>query len=339
MTQTVFFGILYHVCAFMVCGNMRHSFLLLVLMAVMCACTNPVSVTDTMNRSGTEVANVQQATDIVSAADRTSLRVMTFNIRWQGYGDDGEFIDSGFAHRQPLVLDVLTKFSAGIIGLQEASIEQRTALAAGLPGFGMFPRPVDAGDECILFQLERFELRDSGHEILRREPEIAGTNIGVRDFVWVYLQDRISGKRFYVLNFHADHRSSERGRELDGVLIGEWISRREFAHPVILIGDFNGGPNQPRYLFLTGQRTYAGEDGVTVAMPMPMLDTFTVANPHALYTGTVNAGFKGEKNRRQIDFIFVPHGSAVIGSVIIYYQVDGSYPSDHFPLLSEIELE
>jgi endonuclease/exonuclease/phosphatase family metal-dependent hydrolase len=74
-------------------------------------------------------------------------------------------------------------------------------------------------------------------------------------------------------------------------------------------------------------------------MPMPMLDTFTVANPHALYTGTFNAGFDGEKNRRQIDFVFVPRGSTVISSNIIYYQVDGLYPSDHFPLLSEFEFE
>ncbi len=319
---------------------MRHSLLLLlILMAAICACTNQVHVADSIKRPGTDSANVQQWTDLESVADRTSLRVMTFNIRWQGNGVDGEFIESGFAYRKPLVLDVLTKFGADIISLQEASIEQRAALATGLPGFGMFPLPVEVGDECILYRLDRFELSDSGHEALRREPEIAGTNIGVRDFVWVYLVDRISGKRFYVLNLHADHRSSERGRQLDGVLIGEWIRKREFADPVILTGDFNGKPDQPRYLYLTGQRAYAGEDGATVSMPMPMLDTFTVANPHARYTGTSNAGYRGDKNRDQIDYIFVPRGTTVIDSGIIYYHVDGAYPSDHFPLFSEFELE
>ena len=161
----------------------------------------------------------------------------------------------------------------------------------------------------------------------------------MRDFVWVYLQDRVSGKRFYVLSLHTDGRSSKRGRELDGVLIGEWIRNREFADPVILTGDFNGQPDQPRYLFLTGQRDYPGKDGETVSTPMPMLDTFTVANPSAPYTGTVNAGYRGEKNRDQIDYILVPRGTRVIGSSIIYYHANGSYPSDHFPLLSEFELE
>jgi endonuclease/exonuclease/phosphatase family metal-dependent hydrolase len=313
--------------------------LLLIQLAAICACTYPVHVADTIEGSGTGTGNLQQGTDLESAADHTRLGVMTFNIRWEGRGDDGRFYDSGFVHRKPLVLDVLTKFSADIIGLQEASIEQRAALAPGLPGFGMFPLPVRAGDECILYRLDRFDLRDSGHEIIRREPEKVRTNIGVRDFVWVYLQDRISGKRFYVLSLHLDHRSSKRARQLDGVLIGEWIKNREFVDPVILTGDFNGKPDEPRYLYLTGQRAYSGEDGAAVSMPMPMLDTFAVANPHARYPGTSNADYSGTKNTKQIDYVFVPTGSRVIGSAIIYYHTDGSYPSDHFPVLSEFELE
>ena len=271
-------------------------------------------------------------------AERASLRVMTFNIRWQG-DDNGKFIDSGFSRRKPLVLDVLTKFGADIIGLQEASIEQRAALGPDLPGFGMFPLPAEEGDECILYRLDRFYLRGSGRADLRREPEKPGTNIGVRNFVWVYLQDRISGKRFYVLNLHMDHRSSERGRELDGILIGEWIRKREFADPVVLTGDFNDRPFQPRYLYLTGQRAYPGEDGITVKMPMPMLDTFTVTNPYAWYTGTINPDYSGKKNSYQIDYVLVPQGSTVIGSRIIYYHVNDAYPSDHFPLLSEFEFK
>jgi endonuclease/exonuclease/phosphatase family metal-dependent hydrolase len=108
---------------------------------------------------------------------------------------------------------------------------------------------------------------------------------------------------------------------------------------VILTGDFNGKPNQPRYLYLTGQRAYSRGDGATVGTPMRMLDTFTVANPHARYTGTSNAGYSGRKNGKQIDYVFASAGSRVISSTIIYYHRNGSYPSDHFPLLSEFELE
>jgi endonuclease/exonuclease/phosphatase family metal-dependent hydrolase len=291
-----------------------------------------------MGLAGTGEGDVRITELAGQTVNRTSLKVMTFNIRWQG--QDGEnYVDSGFELRKPLIVDVLETFDADVIGLQEASIEQRAALAPELTGFGMFPLPAAAGDECILYRMDRFDLRDSGHEYLRRKPEKAGTNIGVRDFVWVYLEDRTSGKSFYVLNLHADHRSSRRGRQLDGVLIGEWIRKREFSDPVILTGDFNGKRNQPRYLYLTGQRAYPDENGIYVKMPVPMLDTFTVANPNARYPGTINPGYSGKKNTTQIDYVFVPRGARVIDSSIIYYHVNGSFPSDHFPMFSEFELE
>ena len=310
---------------------------LLVQLALICLLTNAGCSFQIIERPGPATANVQAVEQTEATVGRHSLKVMTFNIRWEGHYD-GKFYDSGFSGRKPLVLDVLKKYGADIIGLQEASIEQRATLAPELPEFGMFPVPSGAGDECILYRLDRFNLMAGGQEDLRREPEKAGTNIGVRDFVWVYLQDRISGKRFYVLNLHLDHRSSERGRQLDGVLTGEWIRNRKTADPVILIGDFNGRPDQPRYLYLTAQWSYPDEDGITVKMPMPMMDTFSAANPRARYTGTTNTGFMGKKNRNQIDYVFIPKGAKVLGSSIIYYQENGSDPSDHFPLFSEIEL-
>lgn len=318
---------------------MKHSILLLLIQYVAtCLWASSVIAAEVMVRPLASEGGMQEAVDPGNAVNRATLKVMTFNIRWQGY-DDGKFYDSGFARRKALVLDVLTDFGADIIGLQEASIEQRAAIAPELPGFGMFPLPVNTGEECILYRSSRFTLMDSGHEDLRRVPERVGTNIGVRDFVWVYLHDRISGKRFYVLSLHTDHRSSRRGRQLDGVLIGKWIGSREFPDPVILTGDFNGTPDKPRYMYLTGQRTYPDNNGIAASMPMPMLDTFKVANPDARYSGTTNTGYRGKKNRNQIDYVFVPRGSRVIGSRIIYYHVNGSYPSDHFPLITELELK
>lgn len=307
---------------------MSHIFLAAIPLALAGLCANPLYAAASAAAGAPSAAVTQTA----------RFRVMTFNIRWEGF-DGVARVRSGFTQRKPLILAVLTRYAADIIGLQEASTEQRTLLAPGLPAYGMYPLPQAAGDECILYRLDRFDLLDSGHEILRGEPEQPGTNIGVRDFVWVRLQDRASGKRLYVLNLHADNRSAERGRELDGVLLGEWIRNRRFADPVTLVGDINGKPDQPRMLYLTGQRAYRDGSGQMVSMPVPLLDTFTAANPDAVYTGTFNAGYSGRKNRSQVDYILVPKGTKVIDSRIIYYHENGSYPSDHFPLLSEFELE
>jgi endonuclease/exonuclease/phosphatase family metal-dependent hydrolase len=319
-------------------GKTKHVCLLLKKIAAISTLVVSVFVAGT-HIAGTAEGHDRQTALPASTAGRTPLRVMTFNIRWQGKDYLGKFHDSGFEKRRPLILDVLTGFGADIIGLQEASIEQRASLAPGLAAFGMFPPPDSPGDECILYRLDRFDLVDSGHAHLRQQPEKAGTNIGVRDFFWVYLRERFGGKAFYVLNLHMDHRSSKRGRQLDAVLVGEWIGRREYDAPVILTGDFNGQPGQPRYSYLTGKRTYLGKYGKITGMPMPMLDSFMVANPHAKYTGTSNPDYTGRKNTARIDFVFVPVGTTVTGSDIIYYHVGDTYPSDHFPLLSEFELE
>jgi len=319
--------------------DMRFTILSLLLRyTVVCLWTNSVFAAETMDQPGAIKRDVRKPEEPGHTVKRASLKVMTFNIRWQGKDGD-KFVDSEFAFREPLILDVLRKFDADVISLQEASIEQRAAMAPELPGFGMFPLPTEPGDECILYRLSRFDLKGSGREYLRRDPEKPGTNIGVRDFFWVYLHDRTTGKRFYMINLHTDHRSSSRGRQLDAVLLGEWIRKRKFSDPVILAGDLNGTPDKPRYLYLTGQKSYPGENGAAVKMPMPMLDTFTAANPYARYPGTTNPGYRGMKNRNQIDYVFVPRGAKVIDSRIIYYHVNGSYPSDHFPLLSEFDWE
>lgn len=319
-------------------GMRRAILLLLIHSAVTFLQACSVFEAETVARPGTGYGGAGRALEAGRAVTRDSLRVMTFNIHWQGH-DAGGFVDSGFVSRKPLVLDVLRNFDSDIIGLQEASIEQRAAMVHDLPGFGMFPLPTWPGDECILYRLDRFDLKDGGREYLRRVPEKPGTNIGVRDFFWVHLHDRTSGKGLYVINLHADHRSSKRGRELDAVSLGKWIRSREFPDPVIVTGDLNGTPDMPRYLFLTGQRVYPDEDGNTVRMPMPLLDTFGAANPDARFAGTINSGYQGKKTSNRIDYVFVPLGTKVIDSRIIYYQVNGSYPSDHYPLLSEFKLE
>jgi endonuclease/exonuclease/phosphatase family metal-dependent hydrolase len=317
----------------------RIALVLLLSSVTACLPSNSVLISKGKDRAGLHEHAGYIPPEPSAPAKRSTLKVMTFNIRWEGFDNNGNFIASGFMHRKPLVLDVLSKFDADIIGLQEASIEQRAVIARELPAFDMFPPPSAVGDECILYRPERFTPMDRAREYLRRVPEIPGTNIGVRDFVWIHLQDQFSGKRFYVINLHMDHRSSIRGRQLDAVLIGEWIRKRAYDDPVILLGDFNGTPDNPRYLYVTGRKSYPGQDGVIDSIPVPMLDTFRVANPDAHFTGTTNSGYRGVKNNNQIDYVFVPHGTRVLDSRIIYYHVNGSYPSDHFPLLSEIELQ
>ena len=49
--------------------------------------------------------------------------------------------------------------------------------------------------------------------------------------------------------------------------------------------------------------------------------------------------FKGNKTGLHIDYIFVTEEFNVRNSEIVYYNKDGKYPSDHYPISTELEFK
>lgn len=62
-----------------------------------------------------------------------------------------------------------------------------------------------------------------------------------------------------------------------------------------------------------------------------MVDTFRVLHPNAKNVGTFNR-FKGNRKGDKIDYIFTQPGTKVLEANIIYGNIDGRYPSDHYPV-------
>jgi endonuclease/exonuclease/phosphatase family metal-dependent hydrolase len=68
-----------------------------------------------------------------------------------------------------------------------------------------------------------------------------------------------------------------------------------------------------------------------------MLDTFRVLHPDVEDVRTAH-GFKGTRQGSKIDYVFVPPSAKVIEARILYDNVDGRYPSDHYPVNATILL-
>ena len=68
-----------------------------------------------------------------------------------------------------------------------------------------------------------------------------------------------------------------------------------------------------------------------------MVDTFRVLHPDAKVVGTFN-GFKGRKDGDKIDYILTTSDIKVLDAQIIYDNVDGRYPSDHFPVTAKLSI-
>ena len=270
-----------------------------------------------------------------SEADGLEVRVMSFNIRY-GTANDGK---NHWKNRTEMVFDVLRNHNPHIVALQEALGFQIDQIRKAVGGYGLIgvAREDGANDgeySAIIYRLDRFDVDESGTFWFSDTPEVPGSshwgNACVRICSWARFIEKKSGRAFYVFNLHLDH-ISQPSREKSAVLLSQRLLGRKHADPFIVTGDFNTGENNPVILYLKGKAALSKSKGGQFKNPVPMVDTFRILHPDAKDVGTFN-GFKGNRKGGKIDYIFTLPAVKVLEARILYDNVDGRFPSDHFPV-------
>jgi len=276
-----------------------------------------------------------------AGAGDLELRIMTFNIRY-GSANDGE---NHWKNRKEMVCDVIRDHPSDVMGLQEALRFQMDEIREAHPVYGEIGVAREDGNNdgeysSLLYRTDRFGVGESGTFWFSDTPEVAGSNTWgnacVRICSWARLIETKTGKAFYIYNLHLDH-VSQPSREKSAVLLAERIKNRRFKEPFVVTGDFNAGEDNPVIKYLKGEIAVKGPDGSKAKTPVPMVDSFRVLHPDATDAGTFN-GFKGNRKGDKIDFVFVPPATKVLKAEILYDNVDGRYPSDHFPVIGRFNL-
>jgi endonuclease/exonuclease/phosphatase family metal-dependent hydrolase len=269
------------------------------------------------------------------------LRVMTFNIRY-GSANDGQ---NNWKNRKEMVCNVIRDHPSDVVGLQEALRFQIDAIREALPVYGEIgvareDGVIEGEYSCVLYRTDRFGVGESGTFWFSDTPEIAGSNTWgnacVRICSWARLIETKTGKAFYIFNLHLDH-VSQPSREKSAVLLAERIKNRRYKEPFVVTGDFNSGEGNPVIKYLKGEIAVDGPDGGKMKTPVLMVDTFRVLHPDVTEVRTAH-GFKGTRQGDKIDYVFVPPGTKVQEAEILYDNVDGRYPSDHYPVISSFVL-
>ncbi len=276
-----------------------------------------------------------------NSSDTTELNVMTFNIRY-GTANDGE---NHWRRRRDMVVDILRKYKPDVVGLQEALRFQLDVIGDALPEYGELGVGREDGKtkseySPILYNRKRLQLDESGTFWLSDTPETPGSitwgNACTRVCTWGRFVDKKTGQGFYLYNTHLDH-ISQPSREKSAVLLTQRIGRRIRPEPFILTGDFNAGESNPAITYLKGETKLRGADSELSLCPIPMVDTFRVLYPDANEVGTFN-GFQGRRNGDKIDYILTTADIEVLDTQIICDQIEGRYPSDHFPVTAKLRL-
>lgn len=252
----------------------------------------------------------------------TGIRVMSFNIRTIAVENDPL---NRWINRKEFVIDVIKHYDADLIGFQEVKPSQYTYLQEQLTEYNYYgvERSGLGYDEyaAVFYKKARFELLEEGTFWLSETPDVVskGWDANIhRVCSWVKLKDLNADKEIYLYNTHFDHQG-ELARANSVTLLLERIGDKK---NVIVTGDFNLSENSDLYNNLVA----------TV-----LNDSKYLAPETARDTGGTFNGFGTRNDTLPIDFILLTGNDFIVNNyVIIRDNREGYYPSDHYPLYSDI---
>lgn len=208
----------------------------------------------------------------------TPIKILTFNIMWEEAGvRAGNLSLPVWKERNASVVSLITNATADIVGIQEASPEQQLGLQAELPDYTLVFHAATNNTNPILFKTRRFRLLESGAFVLNDEPEIEGTNIGIRSSTWAHLQDRSTQRDLWIYNLHLDHRSKGPTRQISAVRLVERMNDHSGA--VFVTGDFNTSESSPTMTFFYGKIVLKNDSGESVTNPKPLVNAYRLIHP------------------------------------------------------------
>ena len=261
-----------------------------------------------------------------SISANAQLRLMTYNIKY-ATENDGE---NSWSNRKDFLASQLQFHEPEIFGVQEALHSQLEFLKDTLNGYEFFGKGRDDGAQkgefsAIFFKAEKFELLKEGTFWLSTTPEVPGKGWDAdypRVCTYGKFKNKTTGKEFWLFNTHFDHVGVE-ARRNSVKLIHEKIEELTRKHlPVILMGDLNLEPETAEIQFL-------GEH---------YKDSKKISNLVFGPEGTFNAYEFEKPVTRRIDYIFVSKGVHVKKYAVLSDNKELRYPSDHLPVLVELEL-
>ncbi|MBN2283348.1 MAG: endonuclease/exonuclease/phosphatase family protein [Deltaproteobacteria bacterium] len=253
------------------------------------------------------------------------MRVMTFNIRFENDQDDA----NAWVHRRDMIVDLIVRHRPDILGTQEGKRHQLIYLRDRLPGYVLHApgRMMDERSQYPTLFIRRDTLeRVGGEEFwLSKTPHTSLSMNWDSAFPRMFSAAQlISGEEPHCLwaaVTHLDHMGPV-ARLRQGAIIARWASQR--TAPVIIMGDFNDGPGSAVHEVLTAPET-------------GMADSWICHGGTEGPASYTHHGFQGTPRITRMDWILTSSRFRVTNTRIVRDNINGRYPSDHFPYMIDIE--
>lgn len=268
------------------------------------------------------------SSSIIISVTAQTFRVATFNLRFDSRGDSGNLWED----RASAVTNLIRYHDFDIMGTQEALIHQLEKVSADLPYLNRYGKGRDNGTttgehSAIFYKKDKFKLIKSGDFWLREDPAKPGLGWDAtccnRICSWVQLQDKKTGRQFFVFNAHFDH-EGKIARVESGKLIVKKIKEIAKGAPAILTGDFNGDKESEWYK--------------NIASSGVVHDSYNDVKFPYEPSSTFNGFGRSLTGNGVIDHIFVSSHFKGKSWGILTDTYNGKFPSDHYPVLAVVNL-
>lgn len=254
-----------------------------------------------------------------------SIVIATFNIRYDNPRDSGNL----WADRKAYVASLIRFHDFDVFGTQEGLKHQLDDIQQQLPQYERYGIGRDDGQtkgeySAIFYKKEKFTLLKSGDFWLSETPDKPGFGWDARInriCSWVQLKDKVTGKTFYCFNVHYDHQGMVARRESSKLLLSK-IRSISGKDPVILTGDFNGDHRSEWY--------------ESIAHSGVLKDSFREVKHPYVNNGTFQNFGRNFNTADIIDHVFISTHFTVKRWGVLTDSYSGKFPSDHFPVLTEI---
>lgn len=258
------------------------------------------------------------------------MRIMTFNLRTDFILD----INNRWKDRAHIAYDLIAEYDCDIIGVQEFTNSMYEDISRELPNYRIVGKPRNkkiASERNDILVSKKHEILESNTFWLSESPEKVGSS------VWYSVYPRIcttavvklnNNKAIRVYNTHLDCFFSK-ARQYGLNKIEHYIGKQyeEDGLPIILMGDFNATPNS-KLIKRFSESTASNKKFIAVQ-----------ETRKGMYSMATMSKFRGSKKGRHIDYIFVSEDFDIMNTEIVNYNKSGKYPSDHYPILADLEIK
>ena len=262
----------------------------------------------------------------VSAQKQTrdyDLKVMSYNIR-MGVAKDGT---NSWEYRYPATALMLQDQMPDVFGVQEAFEFQIRFIEDNFADYDSVGVGRDNGKSegefmSIFWNKKTVKMVKWGTFWLSETPEKPSKGWDAackRTATWALMKDKKTGKHFYYVNTHLDHRGSEARRQGLNLIVSRIDDINQKGYPMVLTGDFNMKP----------------DDAALTGLEQRMQSARKIA-PKTDNHATLNLWGKGKADM-VIDYIYVSGFSACPE----YHTVNEKYGqwkyiSDHYPVYAKL---